>query len=347
MRKLFPVYYHLSEEEKKALFESENCYFAFDTNALLDIYRLGKDTATKVLQLLDKFKDRIVIPRHVALEYHNNMLEVITDICAKYDNFLRENTPEKIIDRLSASMNIGNFLAVKKKVTKYFSPAINKMLRDIKAEEGYIKNQFQSWELQNKLSDALGAMVLEGFPEEKIKEIEEEGKARYAKMIPPGYEDAKRKDSNIYGDLIIWKEILEFAKTKECSVIFIGRDKKEDWMQILNHMICGPRQELLDEFNKYSPKGKFHIYTLEQFLKFANKIDKVLDDAELSEVKELTQISIVMKTDNSKNKSSAPIKMSSIDADKSEVSPAQEKCAKGVQEVDVMKMDGVKEMRDN
>ena len=72
MRKLFPVYYYLSEEEKKSLFESGNCYFAFDTNALLDIYRLGKDTATKVLQLLDKFKDRIVIPRHVALEYHNN-----------------------------------------------------------------------------------------------------------------------------------------------------------------------------------------------------------------------------------------------------------------------------------
>ena len=96
MKKQFPLFYHLSEREKKALFRAKDCYFVFDTNALLDIYRLGKETAEKVLQVFDKFKDRIIIPKHVACEYHNNMLDIITEIHAKYDNFLRQNNTESV-----------------------------------------------------------------------------------------------------------------------------------------------------------------------------------------------------------------------------------------------------------
>lgn len=336
MRTLFPLYYHLSEAEKKALVESKDCYFVFDTNALLDIYRLGKDTAEKVLRLLDKFKDRIVIPRHVAWEYHKNMLNIITEICAKYDNFLRQTDTEKILDNLSSSFKIDSFPSVKRKIAKYLKPAINEMLRDIEAERGYMKDQFQTWELQSKLSDALGAMVLEGFTDEEIDKIEKEGATRYSKNIPPGYKDLKTKDTNIYGDLIIWKEILEFAKTKGCSVVFIGRDMKEDWLQELHGMICGPRQELLDEFNKCSPNGKFHIYTLDQFLTFANEIDKVLDDTELSEVKEITEMQIEIKANDAKSKSSVPVKMCIPDADKTEMIPTEEKNAKGVAKLKAM-----------
>ena len=325
MRNLFPFYYHLTEEEKKALFMSKDCYFAFDTNALLDIYRLGKDTAEKVLQLLDKYKGRIIIPKQVAWEYHKNMLDIITEICSKYDNFLRQNDTDQLLRILSSSLNVENFPSLKRKVFKYLKPAIDEMFIDLKTECDYIKKQFHTWELQNKLSDALGSLVLSGFSEDEINKIEKEGEVRYAKEIPPGYKDLKNKDTNVYGDLIIWKEILEFAKSKGCSVVFIGRDMKEDWLQEIHGMTCGPRQELLDEFYRYSPKGKFHIYTLDQFLKFVNEIDKVLNDSELSEVKELTGIPIKMKSDETKNKSSVPVKMSTPDADKSDSKQIEDK----------------------
>ena len=85
------------------------------------------------------------------------------------------------------------------------------------------------------------------------------------------------KDSNKYGDFIIWKEMLRFAKEKSCSIIFVSRDLKKDWFQVLHGMTCGPCQELLEEFKLYSPKGDFHIYTLDQVISFANEGDKVLN----------------------------------------------------------------------
>ena len=331
MRRHFPLYYHLTDKEKLQLFKSKDCYFVFDTNALLDIYRLGKDTAEKVLLLLDKFKDRIVIPMHVAREYHEHMLDIITEICAKYDDFLCHNATEKILGGLFSSLKIENFPSVKRKFVKYLKPAIDEMFREVEAEHRYMKDQFQTWDLQGKLSDALGEMVLEGFTDEEIREIEKEGGTRYSKNIPPGYKDLKTKNTNVYGDLIIWKEILKCAKANRCSVVFIGRDMKEDWIQKLHGMICGPRQELLDEYNKYSPTGKFHIYTLDQFLEFANGIDKVLDDAELSEVKEIAEMQSAIKANDAKSTSSVPVKMCALELDKAEMTPTEEKSAKGIE----------------
>lgn len=310
MRKQFPLFYHLSEDEKRELFKSKDCFFVFDTNALLDIYRLGKETAEKVLFLLNKFKDRIIIPKHVACEYHNHMLDIITEIHAYYDDFLTHNDKKSVLTSISSTLKIDNTPSIKRKMVKFLEPAIIEMLEDIKREREYILNQFKTWDLQRKLSDALGSLVLEGFSEERIKEIEKEGVDRYSKKIPPGYMDEKEKDTNVYGDLIIWEEVLDFAKKKQCSIIFIGRDMKEDWLQRLHGMTCGPRQELIDEFSSYSPKGCFYIYTLDQFLEFANEIDKVLNDNELSEVKDLVTPAVVEKDEGSKTKSSTPVKTS-------------------------------------
>lgn len=319
MKKLFPLYYHLSEEEKRQLFNSKNCFFVFDTNALLDIYRLGKETADKVLILIDKYKDRIIIPKHVAYEYHKNMLDIITEICGKYKSFLDSNSIDSIQSGLIESLKLQNEPSIKRKLIKYLSPALDELLKDVKGECDYIQNQFKSWELQNKLSDALGDLVLDGFTDEEIKKIEETGEKRYAVEIPPGYKDAKEKTSNIYGDYIIWCEILRFAKDKQCSIIFIGRDMKEDWLQKLHGMTCGPRQELLDEFHDYSPNGKFHVYSLDQFLSFANETDKVMEDSEIIEVKELITARVVEKNEDTASKSSIPTKKSYPDDDKSEV----------------------------
>ena len=317
MRSRFPLYYHLSEDEKRELFNSKNCFFVFDTNALLDIYRLGKDTADKVLRLLEKYKDRIVIPNHVAWEYHNHMLGIITEVLSVYDNFLKQNNKESLLNSITTSLRLEHTPSLKRKMEKCLGTAIEELFNEVKGERDYMLSQFQTWGLQNKLSDALGSKLLDGFDKAAIESIEKDGIDRYAQCVPPGYLDAKEKDTNIYGDLIIWKEILSFAKNRSCSIILIGRDMKEDWLQKMHGMICGPRQELLNEFSEYSPKGKFHIYTLDQFLAFANERDNVLDDNEISEVKDLSTTLIVEKSDVS-SKASIPMKKSFPSEDKAE-----------------------------
>lgn len=317
MRNHFSLYYHLTEEEKQQLFKSKNCYFVFDTNALLDIYRLGKETANRVLKLLEKFKDRIIIPRHVAREYHDNMLNIITEIYSKYRDFLNNNPEETMVQQLATAFDVANSPSIKRKINKYIRPAIGKFLKDIRRERDYMYNQFKTWELQNKLSDALGGMLLDGFTDEELAKLENEGEERYAKKVPPGYMD-KAKDSNKYGDFVIWKEILRFAQKKACSIIFVSRDLKEDWIQELHGMTCGPRQELLEEFKKYSSNGDFQVYTLDQFICFANKDDNVLDENDISEVKDIVATVVVEKGSMPVDKSVEPEKAVDPTDDKSE-----------------------------
>lgn len=178
-------------------------------------------------------------------------------------------------------------------------------------------NQFKTWELQKKLSDALGGMLLDGFTKEEIAKLEKEADERYAKKVPPGYKDNK-KDSNKYGDFIIWKETLRFAKEKSCSIIFVTRDLKEDWFQVLHGMTCGPCQKLLEEFKQYSPEGNFHIYTLDQFISFANEENKVLDKNDISEVKEIVATHVIEKSSIPVVKSVVPEKETTPTDDKSE-----------------------------
>ena len=96
----------------------------------------------------------------------------------------------------------------------------------------------------------------------------EEGEWRYKQELPPGYMDFTEKQGiQKYGDLIIWKEILNKAKKDNCSVIFITNDVKQDWYEAHDkrqNPIC-PRHELILEFMTMTGKDIW-FYTLDQFV---------------------------------------------------------------------------------
>lgn len=73
-----------------------------------------------------------------------------------------------------------------------------------------------------------------------LKTISSVGNLRFEHLLPPGYEDA-RKDSNQFGDLIIWRELLNFCKKNDISkAIWITRDAKLDMVYTpQNQTSCG------------------------------------------------------------------------------------------------------------
>lgn len=305
MKSKFSLYYRLSDKEKEELFERENCYFVFDTNALLDIYRFGKDTAGKILSLIKEKKDRIVIPFHVAEEYHQRMMDIITELYSSYNTFQKNNNGESILELFSENLNLNKYPPIKRKFQKHIGKALDAFFEDIASEESYIKEQYNTWNLQNEISELLKGKILDSFTDDDIGEIKKEGSSRYNDKIPPGYKDSSKspKTENIYGDLIIWKEILRFSKEKNCSIIFITRDLKEDWVQKTHGIVCGPRLELLKEFKEISA-GTFYIYTLDQFITFANKQSKVLGEPEISEMKDVVVLYANMNESSVEDKNS-------------------------------------------
>lgn len=119
-----------------------------------------------------------------------------------------------------------------------------------------------------------------------MEDICKEGKVRYEKKIPPGYKDNTNKSNgNEYGDLIVWKEIIKYAKTNKQPIVFVTDDQKEDWWTIEKGFSIRPREELIKEF--LDETGiRILIYNADRFLRAAKrrKLVESIDPKSLDEV---------------------------------------------------------------
>lgn len=282
MKDLFPCYYKLTETELASLFD--DCYFIIDTNALLDILRLGDPYTHKVLALFDKYKDRIRIPYHVAEEYHDNLLDVITEQKQKLESVLREYTQEGIKSFSNEILKKYLPQVVIDEYNKKLSRVTGAFIKELKEKKDRIDDEYYNGAVQREMAKQFKPLLLEPLSNEEVKSIEMEGEQRYASKIPPGYKDAG-KDNNQFGDLIIWKEIIKFAEANHTSVIFVSRDLKEDWILELHGLKCGPRIELIKEFKERIPDKLFHIYTLDKFIEYASNKEAVFNEKELQEMR--------------------------------------------------------------
>lgn len=282
MKSKFPEYYRPNSEELSSLFDE--CLFVFDTNALLDIFRLGEDLAKKVIDLIKAFHDRIVIPYHVAEEFHKDYLEAICSELAIGREAVRllDNTKST---QLFDKEFIGKIpRCFRKDLLKEIDAVLVKYKNLQSKRNDYLNKQKETGELLRSIADLLGDVMLAGFTDAEIEKISKEGAERYSSEIPPGYKD-KEKIVNKYGDFIIWKEILKVAREKQKSVIFISNDLKEDWIEIKYGMRCGPRIELIREFQREVQGKTFYSYTLERFISYANEKKQSLKNKEMEFIK--------------------------------------------------------------
>lgn len=125
-----------------------------------------------------------------------------------------------------------------------------------------------------------------------------EGEDRYKRMIPPGYEDAKQKDGNFlhenieyerkYGDLIIWKQILDVVSEKKLkNVIFVTDDQKKDWVHKVHGKTIGVRPELYEEITLNSDLNNFYIYDTDKFAQYIKEhLSITINDDALQEIQE-------------------------------------------------------------
>jgi|GEM_PF-3519286 len=132
------------------------------------------------------------------------------------------------------------------------------------------------------------------FTWEQLRVIIEEGTKRYELEIPPGYEDLNGSNKKIgisaFGDLIIWKEILEYAKKSKKPIIFVSNDLKADWCYRAksSSRIEAPREELIKEMLDYAGV-EFWMYSNAQLLYFAKMyLESQIEQEQITEVSEIT-----------------------------------------------------------
>ena len=160
----------------------------------------------------------------------------------------------------------------------FFSPnLLSKLItirEDIKKEVDSKKEHFDNALVKDMLLERINKLfenkVGNQPSQEELKIIYNEGERRYKENIPPGFKDNSKPGNDKFGDLIIWKEIINKAKADSIDVIFISDDRKEDWWLDHQGKTISPRPELLKEFNIETQKN-CHFYKPFQFLEFSNK----------------------------------------------------------------------------
>jgi hypothetical protein len=290
--------YIIDTEKEKRLWDT--AVFVFDSSALLDFYFLPRNTRKKIYdEIFSKLIDRLWIPFHVEYEFLKNREGVIPKpVKEKYEPLknkiigIRKSLSKEIqkkVDEISREtikddkhphieqIEIEKLILEIEKFEKEVKSFEENILKRITAAEKEILEMKSNDDILKALEDCFS--VGREFTYDEIICISEEGKHRYEFKIPPGYGDLQKKEkkgTQIFGDLIIWKQILEFSKEKKLPIIFITNDitKDEDWCYLdklaTEDRILAPREELIKEIKDHS-SVEFWMYNLPQFLHNANK----------------------------------------------------------------------------
>ena len=308
MKEQFRGYYNLSDSEFEQLWN--DAIFIFDTNVLLNLYRYQSSTRDSLLSVMEKLTEKIWIPYHVGLEFQRNRLTVIAEQHKKFDDV------KKIVeDSISTMMNQFNTLQLKNRHS-HINPdklidEIKKIQSEFLTELNVLEERSINVNSQDQILDRLDNLFKDkiGNPPENQKYIDtlfSEGEKRYKSNIPPGYKDSVKDDKasdeftyggitykRKFGDLIIWKQIINYAYEKNIkNIIFITDDAKADWwLKVSSNgpKTIGVRPELKDEIYREGNVEKFHIYNPEGFLKYANNTLNVQITKEtIEEVREVS-----------------------------------------------------------
>lgn len=255
-----------------------NKVIVFDTNVLLDVLKIDYDSAEELINLFNLLSDKVWIPSTVLKEYNNNKHKVSSR------TYKDEQFTNEIKKHIAGTRNLKNTIGDKARklgIDNQINDELNLKADEIQVALEQLKNSIKSNENSrkiraNQILDKLEECIekfkkFEDIKMSEIIEIIKEGEVRYEYNIPPGYKDIdKEKESKSnkirkFGDLFIWKEILNlpiFLNNENLEIIFITKDLKEDWVD-KNKKI---RPELEKEFKGINKNSTIDIIPLDAFL---------------------------------------------------------------------------------
>lgn len=283
MKDLFPGYYRPNSSEFKNIWQ--NGLFVFDANVLLDIYRYSDETADSLLKTFEKLENRIWIPYQAALEYHRNISTVIASEAKTYTEAIKG-----VNDLFSLFSKKRGHPFLSFKLYQDIQSVFESLDSELKTKKKSMEDLLTENPLKDRLASILSGKIGECFSEQKLTEIYQAGEKRFNSKIPPGYEDAKnKKGDEKYGDLVVWLEIIEKAKSIDSPLILVTSDSKSDWFLEEMGKKIGPRPELIAEL-KQNKNIPFYIYSTHSYLEYANTFlavdvgQEVLDEVKQIEI---------------------------------------------------------------
>ena len=272
-------------EELKKLFEKESTKIIVDTSVFLDLARYSSNTSKIILYIFNIYREFFWIPNQVLKEYEKNREKVFGDAKKRYKNV--ENKLERILKETNSKINSSLINSYRYHYIKNegFLYKINEELSEVKTKivksykdnigDDYEENINTLKDIEKDLKDFVEILKNDGQVGDKIDtkrilEIINEGELRYKYNIPPGYKDNKKEGIDKFGELFIWKEILNLPTImREINeFIFLTSDEKEDWWDKEKKV----KEFLFDEFKDINPNVNISFMSLKMFIEKLNII---------------------------------------------------------------------------
>ena len=276
----------------------------FDTNVLLNLYRYNEEARDELLEMMKSFQKRLWMPYQVGLEFLANRETVINWLHKGYKDLSRQvdeckKSFFKFFDGNYAKHRHIDRSELEKLFDQHLQPIKDKLSEWEKTMPDFEKKDV----VKNKILAMYDKRVGKDYNYDELLEIYAKGRIRYDYMIPPGYkDDTKEKREmgvrHVYGDLIAWMQIMDYAKEKEKDIIFVGEDLKEDWWEKDDGKITKPRQELIDEFSNRTGRD-IVFHTQKGFIEASKKKIKEETMKEVERVREENQRMLIRKVQES------------------------------------------------
>lgn len=262
MKKLFPGYYPMTEEEIDKHWK--NATFVIDSVFLLDIFRLNEKDAQTLLTILNEepIKKRLWIPYDVAWIYHHCLNEEILQQITNIQNTLCQltNCKENIIGKK-------RYPYLEKDITEELQKLIVTITQKLENQTDNLSQTLKTDTRKQKVNDLFSEHIGESYEDAELEEIYIQAQKRYSTNTPPGFCTGNHPDKRVmYHDLIIWNQIQKYAKDKQKDIIFANGKTREDWFYIVKDKVISPRQELIDEFSN-NTQQKFYCLSSSEFIR--------------------------------------------------------------------------------
>lgn len=270
MKDAFPEFFVEEPSRQQKLWET--CLFVLDTNVLLDLYRFSDSSRDALFKVMESLGDRLWIPYQVAQEYFDNRLKVIEDQTDAY---------AKSINGLKAAKEKFNSGSrhpfVSELVFNKFIESYDLMLKELQDNKRKYLSFIEEDVIKARIGTLLNGKVGRPYSIEQLQDVAVEGEVRYLENIPPGFQDGGKMPEATtdklklkkFGDLILWKQIIDKAVEADKSVILVTGEKKDDWWLKSDKTLVGALPALSKEFMLEVNKD-FYLYATDAFLLKAN-----------------------------------------------------------------------------
>lgn len=249
----------------------------FDTNTLLRLYRYKKSTSDEILKVWEGLGGRLWIPYQVAWEYNNNRGKKVKESRKSYTDIvdILKDAGDKVTVKLNDLKDFGVH------PNAQLEGDLGKIARDILEKTQEVSSKYEAnptgdhyASIHDNIGNIFEGKIGNAPTDADLTELFKSGQSRFDNGMPPGLRDVpdkkkmNRPDREVFGDYLLWREVLVKAKAEGLPVIFVTEDAKDDWWLKEDGKTIGILPQLRGEFIRETG-ADIHFYRIAFFLEQA------------------------------------------------------------------------------